>query len=183
MHPLLRPARRIVPCIIVHRISQLSPHVLIQSMRTSFCICRLMNRQNKGYNYQMWAMDARRRLLCVILSNEVFHSPALFSLLIPVFRGRNQRFIKKCTLRWTIAGYRPQCEVSSKVSWNSLKYAPESGHGKSPNSYSWTKKKPIRIKIYAQIYTSQYIGKRLLCQQSSLSIAFADMMNFLQFSF
>ena len=24
----------------------------------------------------------------------------------------------KCTLLWTIAGYRPQCEVSSKVSQN-----------------------------------------------------------------
>ena len=36
MHPRLHPERRIAPCIIVCQISQLSPHVLIQSMRTSF---------------------------------------------------------------------------------------------------------------------------------------------------
>ena len=99
-----------------HRFRQLSPHVLIQSMRTSFCIYRPINRQNTGYNHQIWAMDARSGILGVILSDGGFHFPALFSLIIPIFRGRNQRFIKKCTLLWTIAGYRPQCEVSSKVS-------------------------------------------------------------------
>ena len=118
MHPLLHRAGCIVPCIIVHRISQLSPHVLIQSMRTSFCIYRLMSCQNINYNYQIWATGARSGPLGVILSTVSSHSPALLSLIIPVFRGRNQRFIKKCTLRWTIAGYRPQYEVSSKVSHN-----------------------------------------------------------------
>ena len=92
-----------------------SPHVLIQSMGTSFCIYRLINRQNKGYNYQIWAVDAGSRLLGVVLSAGVFHSLALFSLLIPVFRGRNQRFIMKCTLLWTITRYRPQYKVSSRV--------------------------------------------------------------------
>ena len=60
---------------------QLSPHVLIQSMRTSFCIYRLINRQNTGYNCQIRAMDARSRPFCVILSDEVFHSPAFFASL------------------------------------------------------------------------------------------------------
>ena len=110
-----------------HRFRQLSPHVLIQSMRTSFCICRLINRQNTGYNYQIWAIGARNGLLCVILSDDGFRSTALFSPHIPTFRGRNQRFIKKCTLLWTIAGYRPQCEVSSKVSRNSVKCTPKNG--------------------------------------------------------
>ena len=95
---------------------QLSPHVLIQSMRTSFCIYRLTNRQNTGYNYQIWAMGARNGLLSVILSEGGIRIPALFSLLMPTFRGRNQRFIMECTLRWTVAWYRPQCEVSSTVS-------------------------------------------------------------------
>ena len=116
-----------------HRFRQLSPHVLIQSMRTSFCIYRRINRQNAGYNHQIWAVDARSGLLGVILSDEVFHSSALFSLLIPTFRDRNRRFITECTLRWTVAGYRSQCEVSSKVSQNSIKCAHESGHAKSPN--------------------------------------------------
>ena len=127
MHPLLHPARCIVLCIIVHRISQLSPHVLIQSMRTSFYIYRQINRQNAGYNYQIWAMDAKSGLLSVILPDGGFCSPALFSLLMPVFWGRNQRFIKECTLLWTIVGYRPQCEVSSKVSRNSVKCTPKNG--------------------------------------------------------
>ena len=105
--------------IIVHQINQLSPHVLIQSMRTSFCIYRLEIRHNTGYNYQIWAIDARSGLFGVILPDGGFHFPALFSLIIPIFRGRNQRFIMECTLLWTIAGYRPQCEVSSKVSRNS----------------------------------------------------------------
>ena len=87
-------------------------------MRTSFCIYRLINCQNTGYNYQIWAIGARNELLGVILSDGGFQFPALFSLLMPTFRGRNQRFIKKCTLLWTIAGYRPQYEVSSKVSQN-----------------------------------------------------------------
>ena len=152
MHPLLHRAGCIVPCITVHQISQLSPHVLIQSMRTSFCIYRLINRQNIGYNCQMWAIGARSGLLCVILSDEVFHSPALFSLLTPAFRGRNQRFIMECTLLWTIAGYRPQCEVSSKVSQNSVKCTPESGHGKSPNSYLWTKKSPRIMDGFASLF-------------------------------
>ena len=104
MHPLLHPARCIVPCIIVRQISQLSPHVLIQSMRTSFCIYRLTNRQNTGYKYQIWAIGAGNKLLGVILSDGVFCSSALFSLLMTAFRGRNQRFIMECTLLWTIAG-------------------------------------------------------------------------------
>ena len=119
MHPLLHPVRCIVPCIIVHRISQLSPHALIQSMRTSFCIYRPINRQNTGYNYQIWAIDARNGLFCVILSDGSFHFPPFFSLLMAAFRGRNQRFIMECTLLWTITGYRPQCKVPSKVSRNS----------------------------------------------------------------
>ena len=32
-----------------------------------FCIYRLMDRQNKGYNYQIWAIGAGNELLCVIL--------------------------------------------------------------------------------------------------------------------
>ena len=104
-----------------HRFRQLSPHVLIQSMRTSFCIYRLISCQNIDYNYPIWDMSARSGLLGVILSDGGFHFPALFSLIIPIFRGRNQRFIMECTLLWTIAGYRPQCKVSSKVSRNSVK--------------------------------------------------------------
>ena len=142
MHPLLHPAGCIVLCITVHQISQLSPHVLIQSMRTSFCIFRLINRQNTGYNCRIRVMGARIGLLVIIFPNQTSSHPAIFSLLIPTFRGRNQRFIMKCTLRWTIAGYRPQCEVSSKVSWNSVKCTPESGHVKSSNPNSWTKKSP-----------------------------------------
>ena len=142
LHPLLHPAGCIVPCIIVHQISQRSPHVLIQSMRTSFCIYRLMSCQNTVYNYQIWLVDARNVLLGVILSVGGSHSPALFRARISTFRGRNQRFIMECTLRWTIAGYRPQCEVSSKVSQNNVKCAPESGHVKSPNPNSWTMKSP-----------------------------------------
>ena len=142
MHPLLHPERRIAPCIIVCQISQLSPHVLIQSMRTSFCIYRPINRQNTCYNYQEWDINARNEPHGVILSTVSSRSPALFSLLMTAFRGRNQRFIMECTLRWTIAGYRPQCEVSSKVSWNSVKCTPESGHVKSSNPNSWTKKSP-----------------------------------------
>ena len=111
-------------------------------MRTSFCIYRLMNRQKMGNKHQILAIDARNGLLGVVLPEGGFHSPALFSLLTAAFRGRNQRFIKKCTLRWTITGYRPQCEVSSKVSQNIVKCTPESGHGKSPNLNSWTKKSP-----------------------------------------
>ena len=105
--------------IIVHQINQLSPHVLIQSMRTSFCIYRLMSRQNIGDKYQIRAIDARNGLFCVILSDESFHFPHFFSLLMAAFRGRNQRFIMECTLLWTITGYRPQCKVPSKVSQNS----------------------------------------------------------------
>ena len=119
MYLLLLSAERIIHHIIVHQINQLSPHVLIQSMRTSFCIYRQINRQNAGYNYQIWAIDARSGLFGVILPDGGFHFPALFSLIIPIFRGRNQRFIMKCTLLWTIAGYRPQCKVPSKVSQNS----------------------------------------------------------------
>ena len=104
--------------IIVHQINQLSPHVLIQSMRTSFCIYRRIIRQNTGHNYQTWAIGAGYELLGVILSDEGFYSSALFSLLMTAFWARNQRFIMECTLRWTIAGYRPQYKVSSKVSCN-----------------------------------------------------------------
>ena len=128
--------------IIVHQINQLSPHVLIQSMRTSFCVCRLISRQNIGDKYQIRAIDAGNRSTGVMLSNGSSRSPPLFSLLIPIFRGRNQRFIMECTLLWTIAGHRPQCKVPAKVSQNSVKCTPESGHGKSPNPYSWTKKRP-----------------------------------------
>ena len=130
MYLLLLSAERIIHHIIVHQINQLSPHVLIQSMRTSFCIYRLINRQNTGYNYQIWAVDARNGLLRVILSDDGFRSTALFSPHIPTFRGRNQRFIMECTLLWTIAGYRPQCEVSSKVSRNSVKCTPKNGYRK-----------------------------------------------------
>ena len=94
---------------------QLSPHVLIQSMRTSFCIYILEIRHNTGYNYQIWAIGAGNELSGVILPDRGFHTLALFSLLMTAFRGRNQRFIMECTLLWTIAGYRPQCEVSSQV--------------------------------------------------------------------
>nr|DAK66963.1 MAG TPA: hypothetical protein [Bacteriophage sp.] len=111
-------------------------------MGISFCIYRPINRQNICYNYQIWAVDARNGLLCVILSDDGFRSTALFSPHIPTFRGRNQRFIMECTLLWTIAGYRPQCKVSSKVSLNSIKCTPESGHVKSQNPNSWTKKSP-----------------------------------------
>ena len=105
-------------------LDQLSPHVLIQSMRTSFCIYRLINRHNKGYNYQIWAIYAGDGLLGVILSDEVFCSSALFSLLMTAFRGRNQRFIMECTLLWTIAGYRPQCKVPSQsIAKQRLKHA------------------------------------------------------------
>ena len=121
---------------------QLSPHVLIQSMRTSFCIYRLMNLQNTVYNYQLWAIGARSGLLSVILPDGGSQFLPLFSILMPTFRGRNQRFIMECTLLWTIAGYRPQCKVSSKVSLNSIKCTPESGHVKSQNPNSWTKKSP-----------------------------------------
>ena len=140
MHPLLHPAGCIVPCIIVHRISQLNPHVLIQSMGISFCIYRLISCQNIDYNYPIWDISARSGLLGVILSDGGFCSPALFSPHITTFRDRNQRLIKKCTLLWTIAGHRPQCEASSKVSQNSVKCTPESGNGKSPKLYLWTKK-------------------------------------------
>ena len=116
LHPLLHPAGCIVPCITVHQISQLSPHVLIQSMRTSFCIFRLINRQNTGYNCRIRVMGARIGLLVIIFPNQTSSHPAIFSLLIPTFRGRNQRCIVECTLLWTITGYRPQCKVSSKVS-------------------------------------------------------------------
>ena len=119
MHPLLHRAGCIVPCIIVHRISQLNPHVLIQSMRISFCIYRLISCQNIDYNYPIWDISARSGLLGVILPNSGSRSPALFSLLTAAFRGRNQRFIIECTLLWTITGYRPQCKVPSKVSQNS----------------------------------------------------------------
>ena len=103
-----------------HRFRQLSPHVLIQSMRTSFCIYRLEIRHNTGYNYQIWAIGAGNELSGVILPDGGFHTLALFSLLMTAFAGRNQRFIMECTLLWTIAGYRPQCEVSSTVSQNSV---------------------------------------------------------------
>ena len=118
MHPRLHPERRIAPCIIVCQISQLNPHVLIQSMGISFCIYRLISCQNIDYNYPIWDISARSGLLGVILSDGGFCSPALFSPHITTFRDRNQRFIKKCTLLWTITGYRPQCEVSSKASQN-----------------------------------------------------------------
>ena len=83
---------------------QLNPHVLIQSMRISFCIYRPISCQNIDYNYPIRAIDARNRLVGVILSAEGFFHSALFSLLTTALRDRNQRFIKKCTLRWTIAG-------------------------------------------------------------------------------
>mgnify|MGYP000112873068 CR=1 FL=1 len=102
-----------------HPLRQLNPHVLIQSMGISFCIYRLISCQNIDYNYPIWDISARSGLLGVILSDGSFHFPPFFSLLMAAFRGRNQRLIKKCTLLWTIAGYRPQCKVPSKVSQNS----------------------------------------------------------------
>ena len=87
-----------VHCIKIAVFFQLSPHVLIQSMRTSFCIYRLINRQNTGYSHQIWAIGARSGLLGVILSDGGFYSSALYSLLMTAFRGRNQRFIMECTL-------------------------------------------------------------------------------------
>ena len=161
MHPLLPPARCIVPRIIVHRISQLSPHVLIQSTRTSFCIYRLINRQNIGYNYQIWAIGAGNELLCVILSDGGFYTPALFSLLTPTFRGRNQRFIMECTLRWTVAWYRPQCEVSSKVSQNSV--------GSNPCGesmclrYCFDRKMPGRFSARFSVRRVSFWHSRQLC--------------------
>ena len=121
-------------------------------MRTSFCIYRLISCQNIDYNYPIWDISARNELLGVILSNSGSRSPPLFSLHMTVFRGRSQRFIMECTLLWTIAGYRPQCEVSSKVSQNSVKCTPESGHGKSPNSYLWTKKSPRIMDGFASLF-------------------------------
>ena len=56
-------------------------------MRTSFCIYRLEIRHNTGYNYPIWAIGARNRLFCVILSAEGFFSLALFSLLMTAFGG------------------------------------------------------------------------------------------------
>ena len=91
-----------------------------KAWRLLFCIYRLIRRQNTVYNHQIWAINARSKPFYVIYPDGDFRFPALFSLIIPIFRGRNQRFIKKCTLLWTIAGYRPQCEVSSKVSQNSV---------------------------------------------------------------
>ena len=119
MHPLLHRAGCIVPCITAHQISQLNPHVLIQSLGISFCISRLISCQNIDYNYPIWDISARSGLLGVILSDGGFCSPALFSPHITTFRDRNQRIIVECTLLWTIAGYRPQCKVPSKVSQNS----------------------------------------------------------------
>ena len=99
---------------------QLNPHALIQSMGISFCIYRLISCQNIDYNYPIWDISARSGLLGVILSDGGFCSPALFSPHITTFRDRNQRLIKKCTLLWTITGYRPQCEVSSTVSYPTI---------------------------------------------------------------
>ena len=151
----------VVDCININLLRQLSPHVLIQSMRTSFCIYRLINRQNTGYNYQIWAIDARRGLLGVILSDEVFHSPALFSLLTPIFWGRNQRFIIECTLCWTVAWYRPQCEVSSKVSQNSV--------GSNPCGesmclrYCFDRKMPGRFSARFSVRRVSFWHSRQLC--------------------
>ena len=66
---------------------QLSPHVLIQGMRTSFCIYRLEIRHNTGYNYQIWAIGAGNELSGVILPDGGFHTLALFSLLMTAFGG------------------------------------------------------------------------------------------------
>ena len=124
VHPLLHPTKCIAPCIIVCQISQLNPHVLIQSMGISFCIYRLISCQNIDYNYPIWDISARSGLLGVILSDGSFHFPPFFSLLMAAFRGRNQRLIKKCTLLWTIAGYRPQCKVPSQsIAKQRLKHA------------------------------------------------------------
>ena len=112
-------------------------------MRISFCIYRLISFQNKDYNYQIWAIGARCGLLSVILLDAGSHSLALFSLLMTAFRSRNQIFIKNCTLLWTITGYRPHHSfyrpMYKKVT---LKCTHESGHVKSPNPNSWTKKLP-----------------------------------------
>ena len=130
-------------------------------MRISFCIYRLINRQNTGYNYQIRAMSARNGLPGVILSDEGFCSSALFSLLMTAFRGRNQRFIKKCTLLWTIAGYRPQCEVSSKVSQNSV--------GSNPCGesmclrYCFDRKMPGRFSARFSVRRVSFWHSRQLC--------------------
>ena len=156
--------------IIVHQINQLSPHLLIQSMRTSFCIYRLMSRQNIGDKYQIRAMSAGNRSTGVMLSNGSSRSPPLFSLLIPIFRGRNQRFIMECTLLCTIAWYRPQCKVPAKVSQNSVKCTPESGHGKSPKLYLWTKKSSNpeeRTKVYPPKHVPHF--KKSAAQQGDIS--------------
>ena len=113
------PAGATVPCIKISVLCQLNPHVLIQSMWISFCIYRLISCQNIDYNYPIWDISARSGLLGVILSDGSFHFPPFFSLLMAAFRDRNQRIIVECTLLWTIAGYRPQCKVPSKVSQNS----------------------------------------------------------------
>ena len=86
--PWFLPRVQGVSCIIINRISQLSPHVLIQSMRTSFCIYRLEIRHNTGYNYQIWAIGAGNELSGVILPDGGFHTLALFSLLMTAFGGR-----------------------------------------------------------------------------------------------
>ena len=161
MHPRLHPAGCIIPCIIVQRISQLNPHVLIQSMRISFCIYRLIKHQNSDYNHQMRVMDARNGLFCVILSDRSFHCPTFFSLLMAAFRGRNQKFIMECTLLWTIAGHRPQCEVSSKVSQNNES---RSLHHFTSQPWSFAGGKSFKYSV---------IENRLLHRLSSL---FADIL-------
>ena len=101
IYPLWRvlSPRFVLPnCIKSYEGRQRSPHVLIQSMRTSFCMYRLINRQNIGYNCQICVIDAGNELLGVILSDGGFYSSALYSLLMTAFRGRNQRFIMEYTL-------------------------------------------------------------------------------------
>ena len=105
-------------------------------------------------------MSAGNRSTCVMLSNGSSRSPPLFSLLIPIFRGRNQRFIMKCTLLWTIAGYRPQCEVSSKVSYPTIYVLSSSFSSGIANSTGHMVLWPVdfSLKGYKTVFAHSYIS-------------------------
>ena len=78
MHPLLHPARCIVLCIIVHRISQLSPHVLIQGMRTSFNAFRQLS-------------EAKQRSMRYTSGEKKSYTKITFECTIELFRPIAQR--------------------------------------------------------------------------------------------
>ena len=173
MHPLLHRAGCIVPCITAHQISQLNPHVLIQSMGISFCIYRLISCQNIDYNYPIWDISARSGLLGVILSDGSFHFPPFFSLLMAAFRDRNQRIIVECTLLWTIAGYRPQCKVPSKVSQNSA-WSTLTSYFCQPSVVVW-RRKVVQIQhtiIKRKIWKLPSIAPTLRNSQLSTTLPF-----------